>query len=56
MGGRIVAETILGILSNDRNSYLNVSPSWRPSPGPSLMGHLLLESGAFVPGQFPSGP
>jgi hypothetical protein len=55
VGGRIVAETILGILARDKSSYLNVQPSWRPSPGEYRMGHLLLQSGAIYPGQFPSG-
>jgi hypothetical protein len=54
VGGRIVAETILGILARDKSSYLNVQPSWRPAPGEYRMGHLLLQAGAFVPGEFPS--
>jgi hypothetical protein len=55
VGGRIVAETILGILARDKSSYLNAQPSWRPAPGPYRMGDLLLQAGAFVPGEFPSG-
>jgi Animal haem peroxidase len=55
VGGRIVAETILGILARDKSSYLNVQPSWRPAPGEYRMGDLLLQAGAFVPGEFPSG-
>ena len=54
VGGRIVAETILGILARDKSSYLNVQPSWRPAPGTYRMGHLLLQAGAFVPGEFPN--
>lgn len=31
VGGRIVAEVILGILDMDRDSYLSVNPFWRPT-------------------------
>jgi hypothetical protein len=31
VGGRIVAETIVGILSKDSSSYLNQNPLWQPS-------------------------
>jgi hypothetical protein len=54
VGGRIVAETILGILSTDKSCYLNVQPTWRPSPRQYRMGDLLLQAGAIWPGQFPS--
>lgn len=30
VGGQIVAETLVGLLKGDKNSYLNVDPSWRP--------------------------
>jgi Animal haem peroxidase len=33
VGGRIVAETFIGILSCDRNSFLNQDPLWRPRFG-----------------------
>ena len=46
VGGRIVAETILGILSTDKSSYLNAGPTWRPSAGDFRMGDLLLLGGA----------
>jgi hypothetical protein len=46
VGGRIVAETILGILFADKSSYLNASPTWRPAPGEFRMGHLLQRAGA----------
>jgi hypothetical protein len=46
VGGRIVAETILGILSADKSSYLNAGPTWRPSAGDFRMGDLLLLAGA----------
>lgn len=31
VGGRIVAEVILGLLELDANSYLNARPGWRPT-------------------------
>jgi hypothetical protein len=33
VGGRIVAEVLLGLLRADPNSYLNVQPRWQPSLG-----------------------
>lgn len=33
LGSRIVCETILGLLINDRNSYLNAPGGWNPSQG-----------------------
>jgi hypothetical protein len=34
VGGRIVAEVFLGLLSGDKASYLNLDPSWQPKTGP----------------------
>jgi hypothetical protein len=31
VGGRIVAEVIVGILRNDPESYLSNNPSWQPT-------------------------
>ncbi|MDQ6727850.1 MAG: heme peroxidase family protein [Actinomycetota bacterium] len=31
VGGRIVAEVLLGLLQLDRDSYLNAAPGWRPT-------------------------
>jgi len=31
VGGRIVAEVLLGLLKMDGNSYLNARPRWRPT-------------------------
>ena len=31
VGGRIVAETFIGLLLADRNSYFNQNPIWKPS-------------------------
>jgi Animal haem peroxidase len=33
VGGRIVAETFLGIMSQDKTSYLNTDPYWTPPSG-----------------------
>lgn len=33
VGGWIVAETILGALRADPNSYLSINPAWKPPPG-----------------------
>jgi len=32
VGGRIVAEVLLGLLAGDPLSYVNVAPNWRPEP------------------------
>jgi hypothetical protein len=36
VGSRIVCETIIGVLRNDKSSYLNVSGGWDPSKGVTL--------------------
>jgi hypothetical protein len=36
VGGRIVAETLLGLLRADPTSYLRVNPRFRPSLGADL--------------------
>lgn len=33
LGGRIVAEVIIGVLQGDRFSFLNANPNWRPELG-----------------------
>jgi hypothetical protein len=33
VGGRIVAEVILGLMFGDRNSLLNLGPNWQPNQG-----------------------
>ena len=35
VGGRIVAEVLLGLLFADRSSYLNINPGWTPAGGPN---------------------
>jgi Animal haem peroxidase/TAT (twin-arginine translocation) pathway signal sequence len=32
VGGRIVAEVLVGLLSKDPNSYLSLNPAWKPAP------------------------
>jgi hypothetical protein len=48
VGGRIVAEVILGILDADHDSYLHAQPAWRPAApsGEFRMGDLLKAAGA----------
>jgi hypothetical protein len=46
VGGRIVAEVLVGLLQRDQNSYLYLNPSWKPSlpaatPGTFTMVDLL---------------
>lgn len=45
VGGRIVGETLLGLLQSDPLSYLSVQPSWTPTlgavPGRFTMADLL---------------
>ncbi len=36
LGSRIVCETVVGLLRNDRNSYLNARGGWDPSEGVRL--------------------
>ena len=32
VGGRIVAEVLVGLLQRDPNSYLYLDPAWKPTP------------------------
>ncbi len=32
VGGRIVAEVLVGLLQKDPNSYLYLQPGWKPAP------------------------
>ena len=47
VGGRIVAETLIGLLAGDPLSFLNVQPTWKPeripaaAPGKFTLGDLL---------------
>jgi len=52
LGGRIVAEVIIGVLQGDRFSYLNANPNWRPElgndKGEFFIGDLLKFAGVPV--------
>ncbi len=56
VGGRIVAEVLLGLLEGDPHSYLNVAPNWEPTlkvdgqrPGRNFdMAHLLKVAGGQI--------
>ncbi|HST71223.1 MAG TPA: heme peroxidase family protein [Kocuria rosea] len=47
VGGRIVAEVILGILSLDRSSFLNAATPWTPGATPFACGDFLRMAGAL---------
>jgi len=36
VGGRIVAEVLIGLIAGDRNSLLSLDPTWHPETGPSF--------------------
>lgn len=36
VGGRIVAEVLLGLIAGDRNSLLSLDPAWHPASGPGF--------------------
>jgi hypothetical protein len=43
VGGRIVAEVIIGLIQGDKCSYLNIDPSWYPPTGKNFDMEKLLE-------------
>ena len=45
VGGRIVAEVLVGLLKGDRSSYLRQHPNWRPEGGSFAMADLLRKAG-----------
>ena len=53
VGGRIVAEVLVGLLQKDPNSYLYLNPSWKPAPpitpvrGQFTMADLLKYAGVW---------
>jgi hypothetical protein len=55
LGGRIVAEVIIGILQGDRFSFLNANPNWRPElandKGEFFMADLLRFAGVKLTDQ-----
>lgn len=52
VGGRIVAEVILGLLARDLTSYFNAPVPWSPATTPFAMGDLLVMAGAVPLGAF----
>jgi hypothetical protein len=51
VGGRIVAEVIVGLIKGDRQSYLRQNPDWTPTYGPGgsfTMVDLLTSAGAVA--------
>jgi hypothetical protein len=42
VGGRIVAETLIGLLAADPLSYLNVAPAWRPTLASATAGNFAM--------------
>ena len=49
VGGRIVAEVILGLLGLDKTSYFNANPSFNPGTPGYRMGDLILATDALDP-------
>jgi hypothetical protein len=52
VGGRLVAEVIIGLIRGDRNSYLSQDPDWTPaygSGGAFTIADLLRAAGVVVP-------
>ena len=53
VGGRIVAEVLVGLLQRDLNSYLYLQPTWKPAPpiaparGQFTMADLLKYAGVW---------
>jgi hypothetical protein len=68
VGGRIVAEVLVGLVEGDPQSYLRVSPPWTPADSAKLLGRqgpglgdftmvdLIRYVGADVPYDAPVGP
>jgi hypothetical protein len=42
VGGRIVAEVLVGLLDGDPLSYLSVDPTWTPTLPAATVGHFTL--------------
>jgi hypothetical protein len=56
VGGRIVAEVLLGLIKGDPFSFLNVEPSWKPTLGEASGQFSMDELVAFVEGREPPPP
>jgi hypothetical protein len=42
VGGRIVAEVLLGLIGGDPDSYLNAEPEWNPELPSTQEGHFTM--------------
>jgi hypothetical protein len=56
VGGRIVAEVLLGLIKGDAFSFINVEPSWKPTLGPNPGQFTMKDLVDFVEGQDPPPP
>jgi hypothetical protein len=56
VGGRIVAEVLLGLLKGDPFSYVNVEPTWKPTLGTTEGQFTMADLINFVQGQQPAPP
>lgn len=56
VGGRIVAEVLLGLLKGDPFSFINVEPNWTPTLGTPSGQFTMAELVEFVQGQQPAPP
>jgi hypothetical protein len=56
VGGRIVAEVLLGLLAGDSFSFINVEPKWEPTLGATAGQFTMKALVDFVEGQEPAPP
>ena len=56
VGGRIVAEVLLGLIKGDPFSFVNVEPNWQPTLGASPGVFTMKDLVDFVGGAEPSAP
>lgn len=56
VGGRIVAEVLLGLIQGDAFSFINVEPTWKPTLGPTPGEFTMKDLVDFVEGQEPAPP
>ena len=56
VGGRIVAEVLIGLLSGDPLSYLSVDPNWQPSLPAVTAGSFTLSDLINIAVPQPAGP
>jgi hypothetical protein len=56
VGGRIVAEVLLGLLKGDPFPYLNVEPNWKPTLGSAVGEFTMADLVKFDRGTQPAPP